>query len=289
MPLPPGITPANSKVNKPPLDALDHEHQALLATTRGALGGDRFDAEHHHGAAQARPSPSPSPSGGYPRLRRASATGQAPPSAAIQRRRSARLDRARVLVPNGPVPALAPPSARLASRPPRPSGPPVWPLSVTPYGRPVECRSAARSPAWGRPWCSSSCWWIMTASGAAQQAFPAWVLRSRAHGLRRVGSCWSSSAASRLSAARSAMARRVFTVADPRCGRSAALSQASTPGRIRGFARTHQASRESLALAERPGQGLLVDDRATRGIDQHGRGFHQGQAPDVDQLAGSAG
>ena len=85
------------------------------------------------------------------------------------------------------------------------------------------------------------------------------------------------------------MARRVFTVADPRCGRSAALSQASTPGRICGFARTHQASREGLALAERPGQGLLVDDRATRGIDQHGRGFHQGQAPDVDQLTGLRG
>ena len=40
------------------LDALDREHQALLATTRAALGGDRFDAEHHHAAAQARPSPS---------------------------------------------------------------------------------------------------------------------------------------------------------------------------------------------------------------------------------------
>lgn len=73
------------------------------------------------------------------------------------------------------------------------------------------------------------------------------------------------------------MARRVFTVADPRCGRSTALSQASNPGRICGFARTHQATREGLALAERPGQGRLVDDRATRGIDQHGRGFHQGQ------------
>ena len=85
------------------------------------------------------------------------------------------------------------------------------------------------------------------------------------------------------------MARRVFTVADPRSGRSTALSQASNPGRICGFARTHQATREGLALAERPGQGRLVDDRATRGIDQHGRGFHQGQAPDVDQLAGLRG
>ena len=31
------------------LAALDREHQALVATTRAALGGDRFDAERHHG------------------------------------------------------------------------------------------------------------------------------------------------------------------------------------------------------------------------------------------------
>jgi tetratricopeptide (TPR) repeat protein len=32
------------------LAALDREHQALLATTRAALGGDRFEAEHRRGA-----------------------------------------------------------------------------------------------------------------------------------------------------------------------------------------------------------------------------------------------
>ena len=32
------------------LAALGREHEALLATTRAAIGGDRFEAEHHHGA-----------------------------------------------------------------------------------------------------------------------------------------------------------------------------------------------------------------------------------------------
>src|SRR5215472_583325 len=33
------------------LAAFDREHHALLSTTRAALGGDRFDAEHHYDAA----------------------------------------------------------------------------------------------------------------------------------------------------------------------------------------------------------------------------------------------
>jgi len=32
------------------LAALGCEHQALLSTTRAALGGDRFEAEHRRGA-----------------------------------------------------------------------------------------------------------------------------------------------------------------------------------------------------------------------------------------------
>jgi len=32
------------------LAALGREHQAIVSTTRAALGGDRFDAEHHRGA-----------------------------------------------------------------------------------------------------------------------------------------------------------------------------------------------------------------------------------------------
>src|SRR6266700_5432564 len=56
------------------------------------------------------------------------------------------------------------------------------------------------------------------------------VLCSQACRLSRAGGRRSSSAVSRLSTARSAIARRVFTVADPRCGRSTALSQASNPG-----------------------------------------------------------
>jgi len=32
------------------LAALDRDHQALVSTTRAALGGDRFETEHHHGA-----------------------------------------------------------------------------------------------------------------------------------------------------------------------------------------------------------------------------------------------
>lgn len=54
----------------------------------------------------------------------------------------------------------------------------------------------------------------------------------------------SSSAASGLSAARSAMTRRVFTVADPRCGRSTALSQASNSGWTSGF----RSNTSSLAM-----------------------------------------
>ena len=52
----------------------------------------------------------------------------------------------------------------------------------------------------------------------------------QASGLSRVGGRASSSPAKRLSTAKLAMARRVSTVADPRCGMSTALSHVSRPG-----------------------------------------------------------
>jgi hypothetical protein len=59
---------------------------------------------------------------------------------------------------------------------------------------------------------------------------PLEVLYSQACGLSRADGRLSSSPASRLSTARFAIARRVSTVADPRCGRSTAFSDASRPG-----------------------------------------------------------
>ena len=78
------------------------------ARRRVALGGDGLMPN----TTTTPPWPWPSPRRGHPGLRRALATGQAAqPSAAIRRRRSARLGRERIFGPNGPVPALAPPSA----------------------------------------------------------------------------------------------------------------------------------------------------------------------------------
>ena len=73
-----------------------------------------------------------------------------------------------------------------------------------------------------------------TGTGARQRCsarrHPPGVRCSQASGLSRVGGRPPSSPASRLSAARLAIARRVSTVADPRCGMSTAFSQSSSPG-----------------------------------------------------------
>ena len=162
----------------------------------------------------------------------------------------------------------------LRGRPPRPGQvgrggrrEPARARRLTPAHRRVRCSPLPELPAIG------------TALGAAST--------SKSGSGTGVGGASPRAIAIALRAASSAIAARVSTVAEPRCGTRTTFSSSSRPGwTSRLVLEDVEAGGGDHAVAQRLGQRRFVDHRAAGGVDE-GRGrLHQAELTGADQVAG---
>ena len=101
-----------------------------------------------------------------------------------------------------------------------------------------------------------------------------------------VGAASPASTAIALAAASSAIAVRVSSVAEPRCGISTTFSSPSRSGWTSGSrSNTSSAAPAIDAVAQRGRERRLVDDRPARGVDEVGVVAHARERVGVDQVA----